>query len=396
MNHSERGTEFDMICLSHLRWDFVYQRPQHLMTRFAATGRVFYVEEPVWEVCVPYLEFRQRQAGVRVVVPHMPKAGNTAESNTLRNLLDRLIVEQGITAYCLWYYTPMALNWTAHLKPLSIVYDCMDELSAFQGAAPELREREATLLRSANVVFTGGYSLFEKKRSLHSNVYPFPSSIDLSHFAQARYQDVEPNDQSSIPAKRIGYCGVIDERLDLDLIREIADIRRDWNIVMIGPVVKIRESDLPRAANIHYLGMKKYDQLPAYISGWDAAILPFARNESTRFISPTKTPEYLAAGRPVVSTSIADVIQPYGAMGLVHIADTSGEFIAALEKAMDEDHGQRIRRVDALLSQNSWSRTWRRMAELIQDAIVASARIRPVVTSTAVKPVASAAAGGAA
>ncbi|MFI5071880.1 MAG: glycosyltransferase family 1 protein [Terriglobales bacterium] len=391
MNYSEGGTGFDLICLSHLRWDFVYQRPQHLMTGFATTRRVFYVEEPVWETCIPYLEIRQRQAGVRVVVPHMPRAGNTAESNTLRKLLDRLIVEQGITSYCLWYYTPMALNWTAHLKPLAIVYDCMDELSAFQGAAPELREREATLLKSANVVFTGGYSLFETKRSLHSNVYPFPSSIDLSHFAQARYQDVEPHDQSSIPTKRIGYCGVIDERMDLDLVREIADSRRDWNIVMIGPVVKIRESELPRAANIHYLGMKKYDELPAYISGWDAAILPFARNESTRFISPTKTPEYLAAGRPVVSTSIADVIRPYGTMGLVHIADDPKEFIGALENAMAEDHGQRIRQVDAFLSRNSWSRTWRRMAELVEDAIVASARTHAVVATT-VKPVVSAAA----
>jgi len=395
MNQAERGKKFDLICLSHLRWDFVYQRPQHLMTRFAATGRVFYVEEPVWGDSAPYLEICERQAGVRVVIPHMPRTGNAAEANALRKLMDRLIAEQGITAYCLWYYTPMALNWTAHLKPLSTIYDCMDELSAFQGAAPELHEREATLLKSADVVFTGGYSLFEMKRSLHSNIYPFPSSIDLTHFAQARYQDGEPDDQSAIPGKRIGYCGVIDERMDLDLIREIANIRRDWNIVMIGPVVKIDESRLPRAENIHYLGMKKYDELPAYISGWDAAILPFARNESTRFISPTKTPEYLAAGRPVVSTSIADVIRPYGDMGLVHIADEPQEFIEALEKAMAEDHGKRIRHVDAFLSQNSWSRTWRRMAELIEDSIVACARLRPRVV-TPVKPAASAAAGGAA
>ncbi|GAC1701899.1 MAG: glycosyltransferase family 1 protein [Candidatus Acidiferrum sp.] len=339
------------------------------MTRFAASGRVFYIEEPIWGDVSPHLEIKTRQCGVRVLTPHMPNRGEPEVSNLLRKLLDRFIYENKVKAYCLWYYTPMALSWSRHLKPLSVVYDCMDELSAFRGAAPELREREADLLKSANLVFTGGYSLFEAKRLLHPNVYPFPSSIELSHFARARSKGVECDDQTSIPGPRIGYCGVIDERMDLDLLRDIAEARPNWNFVMIGPTAKISESDLPRSRNIHYLGLKKYEELPLYMAGWDAAILPFARNESTRFISPTKTPEYLAAGRPVVSTSIADVIRPYGTLGLVRIADHPNDFIAALEEAMAEDSSKRMRQVDGFLSQNCWSRTWRRMAELIEDSV---------------------------
>lgn len=372
-------TDFDVICLSHLRWDFVYQRPQHLMTRFAAVRRVFYIEEPVWENVTPHFEVRLRQSGVHVVVPHMAHAEATEISENLRRLLDRFIADQKIVVYCLWYYTPMAISWTRHLKAVSIIYDCMDELSAFRGAAAELREREFELFESADVVFTGGYTLFESKRKLHPNVYPFPSSIDLAHFAQARSLGEEPEDQASISPKKIGYCGVIDERMDLHLLRSIAQARPDWQFVMIGPVVKISESDLPRERNIHYLGMKQYEQLPAYMAGWEAAILPFARNESTRFISPTKTPEYLAAGRPVVSTSIADVVRPYGDLGLVHIANQPEEFVAALQEAMTEDCSERMRKVDEYLSQNCWSRTWRRMAELIEDTVLASGRVQSSV-----------------
>jgi UDP-galactopyranose mutase len=268
----------------------------------------------------------------------------------------------------------MAFSCTAHLNPQSINKECMDDLSAFRGAPPELREQETTLLKVARVVFTGGFSLFEAKKKLHPNVYAFPSSIDLAHFAKARIPQPEPADQSAIPNPRIGYYGVIDERMDLGLLEGIAAMRPGWHLAMIGPVVKISEADLPRSRNIHYLGMKSYEELPSYIAGWEAAILPFARTESTRFISPTKTPEYLAAGRPVVSTSIADVIRSYGELGLVHIADHPEDFVEALEKAMREDPVKRMQQVDPVLAQDSWSRTWGRMAELIDDS-VASARL---------------------
>ena len=337
------------------------------MSRFAALGRVFYIEEPISTSGTSHLVVSQGSSGVNVVVPHIFTDDDPAR--TLRLLIDDFFNKQGICSYALWFYTPMHLPWARHLDPLAVVYDCMDELSGFKGAPPEMKEREAELLRWADIVFTGGQSLYEAKRKQHRNVYAFPSSIDAPHFARARTIACEPVDQASIPGLRVGFFGVIDERMDLELIAAVAAHRPDWHLVLIGPVVKIEQAFLPQAANIHYLGMKAYDELPAYISGWELAMLPFARNDSTRFISPTKTPEYLAAGLPVVSTSICDVICPYGNAGVVHIADTPQAFVAAAKRAMTEDAGERMRRVGALLSQTSWSRTWGRMAELLDDVV---------------------------
>jgi UDP-galactopyranose mutase len=137
---------------------------------------------------------------------------------------------------------------------------------------------------------------------------------------------------------------------------------------MIGPVVKIDEASLPRLANIHYLGMKSYDELPSYMAGWDVAILPFAHNAATRFISPTKTPEYLAAGCPVVSTSIRDVVRPYGERRLVAIADTPSEFADAIAAALTVDGRESVARADRFLAQLSWDRTWSAMNALVVEA----------------------------
>ena len=363
----------DLVCLSHLRWDFVYQRPQHLLSRFANGRRVFFVEEPIIsEGGEARLEVSRREKGLHVVTPHLPAelAGEETRDSALRELVDRLFAEHAIADHVLWYYTPMATVWTRHLKPLAVVYDCMDELSAFKGAPRVMREREADLFARADLVFTGGQSLYEAKREQHANAYCFPSSIDAPHFAQARCPNVtDPEDQREIPHPRIGFFGVIDERLDIALLDAVAAERPDWHLVIVGPVVKIDPAELPRRANIHYLGGKSYQELPAYIAGWDVAMMPFARNDSTRFISPTKTPEYLAAGRPVVSTSIRDVVRPYGEMGLVHIADTPAEFVAAIEAARAEDAEARRREADAFLAQTSWDQTWGRMAELIEDTV---------------------------
>ncbi|MBV9957072.1 MAG: glycosyltransferase family 1 protein [Acidobacteria bacterium] len=363
----------DLVCLSHLRWDFVYQRPQHLLSRFARQGRrVFFIEEPIFGEGAARLDLSLRDDGVCVVVPHLPQSFAGQETDgVMQTLLDRLCQEQAIRECVLWYYTPMAIRWSRHLQPLAVIYDCMDELSAFRGAPLALREREQELFEFADLLFTGGQSLYEAKREHHSQPYAFPSSIDAPHFAQARGVKHEPEDQARIPHTRLGFCGVIDERMDLGLLDAVAEARPDWQLVIIGPVVKIDPSELPRRANIHYLGGKKYQELPAYLAGWDVALLPFARNESTRFISPTKTPEYLAAGLPVVSTSIRDVVRPYGEAGFVHIADTASEFVAAVEEALQEDAHARIRAVDAFLSQTSWDRTWRRMNELIEDVVSA-------------------------
>ena len=362
----------DLVCLSHLRWDFVYQRPQHLLTRCAKSRRVFFVEEPIFESGDEWwLEVGRRECGVFVVVPHIP-SGLTAEMVTAmqQSLIDDLFDEYAIAQPILWYYTPMCLSYTQHLEALAVVYDCMDELSAFKGAPPELREYEAQLFDLADVVFTGGLSLYESKQHQHSNVYAFPSSIEAEHFAEARKEAIDPADQADIPHPRIGFYGVIDERMDIELLAGVAEARPDWHLVIIGPVVKIDPQTLPTHPNIHYLGGKSYQELPKYLAGWDVAMLPFARNESTRFISPTKTPEYLAAGKPVVSTSIKDVVRPYGDLGLVQIADTVDEFVVATEAALQQgqDHNW-LERVDTFLAQNSWDKTWANMQQLIETAI---------------------------
>jgi UDP-galactopyranose mutase len=366
---TDTGTP-DLVCLSHLRWDFVYQRPQHLLSRCAETRRVFFFEEPVHDGGPLRLEVMER-GRVRVVVPHLPEGltSDVAREAAMRSMVERMLAGNGVSDYVLWYYTPMALQFTRHLHPRAVVYDCMDELSAFKGASPLLRGLESELMARADLVFTGGQSLYEAKRDRHPRVYAFPSSIDAEHFGRARAMSEEPDDQAGIPHPRLGFFGVIDERLDIELLDEVSRMRPEWQLVMIGPVVKIDPAALPRRANIHYLGMKSYEELPAYLSGWDVALLPFARNDSTRFISPTKTPEYLAAGRPVVSTSIRDVVRPYGREGLVHIADTAEEFVEACEAALVEDAASRRERVDAFLAQTSWDGTWAGMNALIDGAV---------------------------
>jgi glycosyltransferase involved in cell wall biosynthesis len=274
----------------------------------------------------------------------------------------------------------MALGFTDHLRPLATVYDCMDELSAFLHAPPRLRELEGRLFERADLVFTGGHSLYEAKRDRHPRVYPFPSSVDVDHFLQARQPLPEPADQAGIPRPRLGFYGVIDERLDVELIRALAEARPEWQLVLVGPVVKIDPAILPRNANVHYLGGKLYGELPGYLASWDVALLPFACNESTRFISPTKTPEYLAAGRPVVSTPIRDVVHPYGDDGLARIAATLDEFVRAVEAALAEDADARLAKVDPFLATMSWDRTWRQMWAHVEGVVEAR---RAVLAATA-------------
>lgn len=367
---TSESNSFDIVCLSHLRWNFVYQRPQHLLGRAARQGnRVFFFEEPIFGAGAARVESYTSDEGVQIVVPHLPH--NCDVHAELKRLLDETLARYDIKDFALWYYTPMALAFSSHLKPRVIVFDVMDELSAFKGASPELLANERQLIERADVIFTGGNSLYEAKREKypsHANLHCFPSSIDFAHFAQARETIEEPADQRAIPHPRFGFFGVIDERFDIELLSELAKAKPVWHFVIIGPVVKIDAAVLPRGANIHYLGGKQYNELPSYIAGWDVATLLFARNESTRFISPTKTPEYLAAGKPVISTSIRDVVRPFGEQGLVKIADTPGEFIRAANELLrtDFDRARWLNLVDNQLKQNSWDRTWRRMCDLIR------------------------------
>ena len=372
---SEFAKNHDIICFSHLRWNFVFQRPQHLLSRFAKKRRVFFIEEPMFHDGSAEFVVTESKEGVQVCVPHLQNGtdGDAIEP-ALRKLLNELMREQGIRQHISWYYTPMMLGWSDHLNPLAVVYDCMDELSAFKNAPAELRIREAELFGLSDLVFTGGRSLYEAKREQHDAVYCFPSSIDVKHFEKALTITDDPSDQARIGSPRIGFFGVIDERADIELLRRMAELQPGWQFVMIGPVVKIDEADLPRRENIHYLGGKSYDELPDYIAGWDVAMMPFAINESTKFISPTKTPEYLAAGKPVVSTPIRDVVRPYGESGLVRIAETAEEFVNAIREALDEDAMERRSRAAEFLDTMSWDKTYEAMSELIQEAIEINSR----------------------
>ena len=364
-----------LLCFSHLRWDFVFQRPQHLMSRFARDMAVVYWEEPVeiGRKDTAYLRVREAEGydNVRVVVPHVPEGLDEEKREAvLKRLLDAYAA--GLTRPLVaWYYTPMMLPFSRGIDTTAIVYDCMDELSKFRFAPEKLLDLEQELIDSADLVFTGGSSLYEAKKDRHHSVHCFPSSVDRTHFAKARATQFDPADQEDLPRPRLGFYGVIDERFDTDLLARIADARPDYTFVMVGPVVKIADEDLPKRPNICYLGSKTYDQLPRYLSGWDVALMPFAMNDSTQFISPTKTPEYLAGGRPVVSTPIRDVVRHYGHLQGVKIAGTADEFVAGCDEALKlaREGGDWLAEADLMLSATSWNTTQARMGGLVAEVL---------------------------
>jgi len=365
-----------LLCFSHLRWNFVFQRPQHLMSRFAREMNVIFWEEPV-EIGAhdtAFLQVREAPdaAGVRVAVPHLPKGmPEDAREAALKRLLDAHTASLRGTLIT-WYYTPMMLPFSRHLDADVTVFDAMDELSKFKFAPVKLLELEQELIDRSDVVFTGGSSLFEAKKDRHENVHCFPSSVDRAHFCKARARQFDPGDQEDLPRPRLGFYGVIDERFDTELLDKVAAMRPNWSFVMVGPVVKISDGDLPKRPNIHYLGGKTYEQLPAYLSGWDVALMPFAMNESTQFISPTKTPEYLAGGKPVVSTPIKDVVRHYGHLEGVMIASSAEEFVDACERALElSRHPESgwLAEADLMLSATSWDTTQARMAGIIHDLL---------------------------
>jgi glycosyltransferase involved in cell wall biosynthesis len=362
----------NLFCFSHLRWNFVYQRPQHLMSRFGNMTRVFFIEEPIYESIEPTLDITVHlNPNVTVIVPKLPRRTNSDESAILiRDLLSNYMTEHNILPSVFWYYSPMALKITRDFNPIVSVYDCMDDLTGFLFAPPELISLESELFTIVDAVFTGGNSLYEVKKDHHHNVHAFPSSIDRSHFARARQPLAQPLDQAGIARPRIGFYGVLDERLNLQLVAEVAKLRPKWNFIFIGPTVKIDPMTLPRATNIHYMGARTYEELPIYLAGWDVAMMPFAKNAATRFISPTKTPEYLAGGKPVVSTSIADVVNDYGNHGLVSIADTAEDFVSKIDAILfSPPDAQWLNAVDNHLAGTSWDKTWSKMHDIITTAL---------------------------
>lgn len=356
-----------LVCFSHLRWDFVYQRPQHLMRRAARAYDVLFVEEPVATEGAARLQLLPRGGGITTAVPLLPADMDASRSiDVQRALLAEWLSRRQAGSITLWYYTPMALPVGRSIPADVVIYDNMDELSAFLFAPSRLLALEDELLARADLVFTGGQRLYEAKRHRHPSVHAFPSSVEAAHFAKARRRRApEPWDQAALPHPRLGFFGVIDERMDGALVAAIADQRPGWSFVMLGPVAKIDMGTLPRRPNLRWLGPKSYDELPDYLAGWDVGLMPFAINEATAFISPTKTLEFLAAGLPVVSTPIADVVRPYGEKGLVDIAADADGFIAKAEALMTRRRSDWLADVDAHIAILSWDRTWMEMRALI-------------------------------
>lgn len=378
-----------LVCFSHLRWSFVWQRPQHLLSRFSRTMRVFVVEEPAFVAADDAGRLRvDRRDGITIVTPLLPETGRqqwgfNAETNpAVGALLSPFFREHGLLGdqaqTVAWYYTPMALGAEPRrFDPSVVVYDVMDELANFRGAPAELREREAAMFARADVVFTGGPSLYDARKGRHPDLHCFPSGVDVRHFAQAADRHAHTTELSTLRQPVIGFYGVIDERLDIKLLEELADLRPAWTFAMIGPIVKIAPEDLPQRENILYPGKREYDDLPAYLSGFDAAILPFAINEATRFISPTKTLEYLAGGKPVVSTPIKDVVDLYGSV--VEVAADAPAFVAAIERLWREPAAERAERTmltQQLLAHHSWESIARRMRSRIEEIAARRAGVR--------------------
>ena len=374
--------DYTIVVFSHLRWDFVLQRPQHLLTRLSARHPVVFIEEPVHTGDREGWDCSRPEPGVLVCRPRtrLAEAGfSAAQLEVLEPMVADLVRREAPNEIVAWFYTPMALPLARALAPAAVVYDCMDELSLFLGAPPELLPRERELLDAADVVFTGGPSLFAAKRDRHPNVHCFPSSVDAAHFHQALSGLIaEPADQASLPHPRLGFYGVIDERLDLPILDRLATAHPAWQIVMVGPVVKIDPASLPSHPNILYTGQRGYAELPAYLAGWDVCLLPFARNDATRFISPTKTLEYMVAERPIVSTPIRDVAEPYGQ--IVYLAETPEEFVRACETAVTSGRDERERRAGLMrrvIERTSWDRTASAMERQIDEAVARRARLEP-------------------
>lgn len=387
MEASSLPETYDLVVHSHLRWDGVFQRPHHVISRLSRKHRVLFIEEPIFldelsggPAGPPRLETRLVGAGlvptpnVTVAQPFLPPQAEflpavSPENQGLnRALLETFLARGGYRNVVRWHYAPMAIYLAGVCSERAVVYDCMDELSAFKGAPPDLIDRERELMRQADVVFTGGRSMYENKRAFHDNIYRFDSGVDVEHFRRATVPEtLVPDDADELPHPIIGYYGVIDERMDLEAIRLMAEREPSWQLLLIGPVTKIDAALLPQRRNIHYTGQRRYEDLPGYLKAFDVCLIPFADNEATRYLSPTKTLEYFAGLRPVVSSPVADVVEHYG--DIVRIARSPQEFEAQVRAALTEDNRNRLRQGLERAKEHTWDSIVAQMSDLVVQVL---------------------------
>lgn len=373
---------------SHLRWDFVWQRPQQLFSRFAESRDILFVEEAQYldDLLRPALERTEPHLNVHRVIPRLPTSYRDSESASLiavRTLLLELIGSRGDLAHRFdspvqWFYTPMpAPTMLGAFNECAVVYDCMDELAQFRFAPSELVHRERFLLARADVVFAGGRALAESKARFHDNVHFFGCGVDAEHFSKAHDRTtVVPAPLAALRAPVLGYVGVIDERLDYALIAHVAEHMPHASVAMVGPVVKVDERDLPRRENIHWFGQQPYEALPAFVKGFDVCLMPFALNKATEFINPTKTLEYMASGKPIVSTPVPDVVRNF--TPIVSVAETARGYVRAVHEALEEPYVERRALAIERARQSSWESITVEMTRLIEKSIgTRRRRLRP-------------------
>nr|WP_315150414.1 glycosyltransferase [uncultured Flavobacterium sp.] len=361
LSHPDGAQYYDMIVFCHLRWQFVYQRPQHIISRMAKTMKTLFIEEPLYDS-------ENKNPGNLIVIDNMHHVlqPNVKDIESIAGIFSAYVKNKNISVG--WFYSAVFSPLLEQINFETVVYDCMDELSLLKDAPAQLINQEKYLMAHADIFFTGGKSLYETKKHLHNNVHCFPSSVDESHFAKALNGIAIPDDIASIPSPIVGYHGVIDERIDLELLHETALKLPNMSFVMIGPLVKIKEADLPKESNIHYLGMKSYDELPNYLKAFDVAMMPFALNDATKYISPTKTLEYMAAGKPIISTKITDVVRDYSIC--VSLIETADEFCEAITHLFDKTDRMSLEmEYCKILEKTSWNATADKMKLIIETYV---------------------------
>jgi UDP-galactopyranose mutase len=378
-------SSYAVIVHCHLRWDFVWQRPQHIFSRLSKSHPVLFLEDAA---PLPPGETEPRFALTRVsetmtiarplLKAHVGDPEKDAETDrengpAWERLLDTTVTQLKTTdpawgRIVHWIYSPAAVGARHRYDPVAVAYDCMDELANFKDAPPGLKEKEAELMGAADVVFTGGPSMYAARRDIHPNFHQFNSGVDAEHFGRARADETPvPGDMAELPRPRLLYYGVIDERMGWDNLAAVCDAHPEWSVLMVGPLAKISEDDLLRRPNLHYTGQRGYEDLPGYLKGCDVALVPFALSDATKFLSPTKTLEYFAAHRPVVSTPIGDIVEHYS--DAARIAATPEEFVRQCEAALSEDNTQRIANGERYAQQNTWDNIVSAMKEQL-DAVV--------------------------
>ncbi len=374
---SSAGSAHPLIVQSHLRWDFVWQRPQQLMSRFAETAPVLFVEEPTFidDVGRASLDVQQPMANIYRAIPRLPgefREDYDAAIDEVKNLVIARLsrggpLERSFRNSIQWFYTPMpAPAMLGAFNEVGVVYDCMDELSQFRNAPAQIRQRENLLLENADVVFTGGHHLFKAKSAAHDNVHFFGCGVDENHFGAARSSETRV--PADVPSRKpvAGYFGVIDERLDYELIAALAQEYPECSVVMVGPTAKVNPADLPQAKNIHWLGQRTYDELPGYVKGFDVCLMPFALNEATEYINPTKTLEYMAAGKPIVSTAVPDVVRNFSS--IVHVAKSRDEFVQTVIDLATNSDTASIEKGLEMAHDSSWESIVASMRDLMATA----------------------------